>query len=137
MPSLPTKDESDSDVSSEPPLLPGRPEKPAQVTPKELHKKPGSSPMKKEEQDSDHTPEATRPAPGKKPMALQKPSLPPKKPLPVKTKKPDITVKKPEKKVDTAESSHVKKTLQDEESSKPAIPEIKTTLEGNEHSVTL
>ena len=149
-PSLPVKDESDSDAAPEPALPPGRSDKkPAHVMSKEQTspKKTVPSQPPRGGTDQDHTAEAPRPTPGKKPAAPQKPSLPPKKPLPVKTKKPDITGKKlPEKKVEPdktaavkksmedtreradskqAESSHVKETPKDDEHSKP-MPVIKT-----------
>lgn len=118
-PSLPAKEDSDSDAATEPPPGPPgqRDRKPAAVTTKEplaQHKKPAPSPLSKEEPaDINHSQESSHRTPGKKPAAPQKPSLPPKKPLPVKTKKPDITVKKPEKKVDPEKSAAVKKSAED------------------------
>lgn len=137
-PSLPVKDESESDTTSEP----GGPDKkPAHVAPKEHHpphKKPVPSLFHKEDSDADQAAEVHRPVPTKKPAAPHKPTIPPKKPLPVKPNKPDITTKKPEKKVEhdkraamkkSAEesrghvdgTSHGKEASKDEANSKPEI----------------
>ena len=95
-PSLPPKDESDSDAAPEH-HHPARPEV----------KKPSSEP----------SPEPSHPAPSrpKPPVAGHKPVIPPKKPLPAQ-KKPKGLVKKPEKKVETAEdntSVYRKKSAED------------------------
>lgn len=85
VPSLPPKDESDSDATPEH-HHPARPEV----------RKPPAEP----------SPEPSLPAPGrpKPPVAGHKPVLPPKKPLPAQ-KKPKGLVKKPEKKVEAAEDN--------------------------------
>lgn len=149
-PSLPAKDESDSDAAPEPmPATSRSDKKPAHIATKDQAplKDPVPPPQAaKNESDSDHSSETRRPTPGKKPAAPEKPSIPPKKPLPVKAKKPDITWKKPDRKVEPdkgtavkksvedarerangkeAESSHVKEAPKDEQQSKPT-PEIKT-----------
>lgn len=84
-PSLPPKDESDSDATPEH-HHPVRPEV----------RKPPAEP----------SPEPSLPAPGrpKPPVVGHKPVLPPKKPLPAQ-KKPKGLVKKPEKKVEAAEDN--------------------------------
>lgn len=149
-PSLPAKDESDSDAAPEPmPATSRSDKKPAHIATKDQAplKDPVPPPQAaKNESDADHSSEIRRPTPGKKPAAPEKPSIPPKKPLPVKAKKPDITWKKPDRKVEPdkgtavkksvedarerangkeAESSHVKEAPKDEQQSKPT-PEIKT-----------